>query len=367
MKVVVDVSTVFISTLLVLFGMVLWCGPASGVTQYTVTKLGTLGGSFGVANAINASGQVVGEAQTAGGESHAFLWEAGVMYDLGTLGGSESVAFGINDSGKVVGWAETGDWDPTFLDFYSHAFLWEGGPMQDLDFGGYSSLASDINESGHVVGSLGGYAYSWTSGMLGDLGGGYGQAWAVNELGDVVGAADTATWETHAFVWVDANDDGMPDPGETRDLGTLGGTSSFAYGINDSGQVVGEAQTAGGDTHAFLWQDDVMWDLGTVSGTGNTWALDVNSSGHVVGGGQTGAFLWMDGEMYDLNSLIAGDAGCFLAEARGINDAGQIVGFGAGGGSNFVAFLLTPVIAEPSVVGLVGLAFLVVVRRPRRR
>ena len=49
--------------------------------------LGTLGGVFSSASAINANGQVVGGSQTADGTYHAFSWTAaGGMVDLGTLG-----------------------------------------------------------------------------------------------------------------------------------------------------------------------------------------------------------------------------------------------------------------------------------------
>ena len=65
------------------------------------------------------------------------------------------------------------------------------------------------------------------------------------------------------------------------DLGTLGGASSSAYGINDSGQVVGQADTPGGQHHAFLYNGGKMIDLGTLGGA-NSSAHDINDSGQIV-------------------------------------------------------------------------------------
>src|SRR2546427_12260899 len=66
--------------------------------------LGTLGGVFSSASAINANGQVVGGSQTADGTYHAFSWTAaGGMVDLGTLSGSSSDAIAIYGSGRGVG------------------------------------------------------------------------------------------------------------------------------------------------------------------------------------------------------------------------------------------------------------------------
>ena len=79
-----------LSLLTVVVGLL--AGSASSATSVTIVDLGTLGGTRSYANAVNDSGQVVGESTTAGDAStHAFSWtQAGGMVDLGTLGGSSS-------------------------------------------------------------------------------------------------------------------------------------------------------------------------------------------------------------------------------------------------------------------------------------
>jgi probable HAF family extracellular repeat protein len=66
------------------------------------------------------------------------------------------------------------------------------------------------------------------------------------------------------------------------DLGTLGGSYSAAWGINDSGQVIGNGLTSGGDTHAFLYSGGVMADLGTLGGNISA-ASGINASGQSWG------------------------------------------------------------------------------------
>ena len=62
-------------------------------------------------------------------------------------------------------------------------------------------------------------------------------------------------------------------------------TDSYAFGINDAGQVVGRSFTAGGAHHAFITGPDGMGmrDLGTLGGTDYSDADGINDAGQVVG------------------------------------------------------------------------------------
>src|SRR6266566_2946406 len=80
--------------------------------------------------------------------------------------------------------------------------------------------------------------------------------------------------------------------------------------INNRGQVVGQSDLPGDTTHhAFLWQNGVMTDLGTLPGIPGSLANGINNKGQVVGfsddfSGNTVALLWQNGVMTDLNTLI---------------------------------------------------------------
>ncbi|MHB8069256.1 MAG: BACON domain-containing protein [Desulfobaccales bacterium] len=151
---------------------------------------------------------------------------------------------------------------------------------------------------------------------LGTLGGTGSRAYAINDSGQIVGGSTTASGQSHAFLY---------SGGVMTDLGTLGGTDSTAYGINDSGQIVGGSSIASNNIHAFLYSGGVMTDLGTLGGTTIS-AYGINNSGQIVGesttaSGQTHAFIYSGGTMTDLGTL--GGTG---SRAYAINDSGQIVG-----------------------------------------
>jgi probable HAF family extracellular repeat protein len=127
----------------------------------TKTDLGTLGGTNSYAYAINAFGQVVGLSDTAGdAATHAILWNGTTKTDLGTLSEaySYSQANAINASGQVVGWvANTISTSRTTR----RATLWNNGSIIDLNTaldtatvsaGWVLSSATGINDNGWIVG-----------------------------------------------------------------------------------------------------------------------------------------------------------------------------------------------------------------------
>lgn len=304
--------------------------PSVVAREITITDLGTLGGSSAHAAAINGLGHVAGQSSTASGTIHGFIWTPeGGMHDLGTLpGGVQSVAGDINDLGQVVGRSnrafqfhpraflgtaaggmiDLGTLGGCCSEAYAinnlghvvgraataagqyHAFLWTAGTgMIDLDASNSAaSVATDINDLGQIVGLNGSRAVLWMpDGHMVDLQalGLDGVPAAMNNAGQIVGVTDTRSG-MRAYLW--------SETGGMTLLGALGGGQSYsaASGINDLGQVVGQAQDALGRWRPFLWTAvRGMIDLGTLGGTWATTNLnlasDINEGGQIAGRSET--------------------------------------------------------------------------------
>jgi probable HAF family extracellular repeat protein len=349
--------------------------PALAAPVYTITDLGSLGGTLTEGTAINARGEVTGYSYTAGNShSRAFLYNGASMRDLGQfyVGNTENTGgFGINARGQVTGYdIDEGSGRRAFLWPIPGAFPWVA--MQNIGtLGttalraiGYDSWGQGINDSGEVTGystatydgPLHAFLYDGASMHdLGTPGGTTSYGYGINASGKVTGnAATNGDSATHAFLY---------DGASMQDLGTLGGTDSFGRAINASGKVTGFSRITGSyDLHAFLYDGASMQDLGTLGGT-DSYGYGINASGEVVGWSDTdlkggyAAFLYDDGAMYDLNDLISPTDPLYgsihFTGAAGINDLGQIVANTA-----TRAFLLTPSIPEPSTWALLVTGFL---------
>jgi probable HAF family extracellular repeat protein len=365
-----------------------------GQARYNVVSLGVpLGGTTSGTAAINNLGWVAGASNLTGDATeHAELWLYGYPLDLGTLGGPNSAVLwpGLNLWGAAVGISDTSDTDPLNEGWSCGAFLpashaghiclgftwqWGVGMTKLPTLGGNNGFATSVNDFGQVVGwaentvhdptcvypqVLQFEAVVWgpSPGQIKQLpnypGDPDGAATGINDKGQVVGISGICQnavgnqSATHALLWQN---------GTVIDLGNLGGVAwNTPMAINNQGQIVGFSDLKGDqgganpNFHAFLWtKERGIKDLGTLPGDAISEALGINDQGQVVGvsygAGFTNprAFIWRDGVMTDLNTLIPSNSSLYLQVGQEINDLGEIVGDATdqSSGKN-PAFLLVP-------------------------
>jgi probable HAF family extracellular repeat protein len=301
--------------------------------RWTIAEIGAFGSTGSSANAINNRGQVVGASNKAiaghiAEVSRCFIWESGAMQDIGTPSFDTCQAFGITDRGTVVAWTGYGD----------QAWLWKDGQWTYAAPG----IPLAINRFDAIVGSYwngagyrGYYARDGVLAAIGTLGGNGSNASSLNDKGFVVGSAsvDDARGVSHAFVWKD---------GVMTDLGTLPGKEdSHATDINNNGVIVGYSTTTWVDRTAFI--ADVKGGMrALLRSSGWSHPTAINDRGAVVGLANDRGFLYDDGTLLYLDSIPqARSAGWTNLAPLDINDRGWIVGTGSHNGQRR-SFVLIP-------------------------
>ena len=313
--------------------------------HYKLIDIGTLGGPNSFFNIcgytckiINSQGTAIAQADTSIPDpfsmvgfdflvNHPVQLRNGILTDLGALPGTNSsLVSWINSLGWSAGLSENGITDPLTGFPETTAVLWKDGKIIDLGtLGGNASGAAAVNNQGQVVG-----------GALNGIPDLFPSTFTTGFIFETYGFYffPVAT-QSHAFLWQN---------GKMTDLGTLGGPNSVAWFVNELGQVAGQSTidsipspTTGVPTvDPFFWDHGKMVDVGNLGGT-FSFVAGLNNRGQLTGtmnlpGDSTyHAFFWDRGVLTDIATL-GGDCG----NANTINAAGEVVGWACNQGNQAV-------------------------------
>ncbi len=366
---------------------------AFAAVEYSITDLGTIyNGDRSIAYGISENGLIVGNSRGrvptgAGSDARSSTLGARFYNDatkyvaniggLGYSGGHGStVANSVNNNGLAAGYSPVFDLSGSrkYQAFVHHN---KTGYMQNIGTlgNGAESRANGINNHGQVVGWSNtkadgsdnvAFIYDASTNVMSEiqgltLGGSRSFAFDINDKGNIVGTATTANGSANAFLYNSTDQ-------STTNLGSLDNSGfSEARAINEDGDVVGFSLDSNNLYTAFFYDSgsQSMQSLGSMGG--DSTAYDVNASNVVVGQARDAnnvrhAFVAKNGQMQDLYSLLSpADQAMWkdLSGAFGINDDGKIVGYGNfwtdkdNGRSQRMAFSLTTV-PVPAAIFFMG-------------
>ncbi len=335
-----------------------------GAPQYQIFDIGVVqtGDSASQGFGASAGGVAVGRSLRTGG-AQAFSWtQSGGRVALPNLAGRAfAVANAANDNGVVVGTGATTAFGSGRL-----PLIWNNGVVSQLPLpaGETQGDANDVNSAGVAVGSInaGSLQRAAVFTTLGATvitqttagGSFFTTAFGINDSGRVVGTGiDPANAARNVGMVYDVG------AATATEVGALpGANGALAFGVSNSGFVTGSSMMNQGSGLPFRWSQAggmvaVPLPTGTTQGSGRA----VNSNGWVVGTASSAfaiPFLWNGTTTYRLADLIPAGTGWDLStntssSALGISDSGVIVGTGVlNGAVRAYAMVPLPTLVTPT-------------------
>ena len=332
------------------------------VPQYQIYDIGVVQGGdtasqgFGVSRA----GIAVGRSFQANG-TQAFTWtlKGGIVGLPNLAGRSYCVSNSANDDGVVVGTAATTAFGSGRL-----PVIWQNGVVSQLPLPVGETLgdANSVNSANVAVGSVDsgsnqrGAIYSGGSATIITQttanGSFFLTAFGINDSDRIVGQGiDPGNAARNVGIVYDIGQN------LAFEVGALPGMNgALAFGVSNTGYVVGSSMFDQGSGLAFIWSDQGgMVAIPLATGTSEGSARAVNSAGWVVGDDSSAfsiPFLYDGTTTYRLADLIPPNSGWDLSmntssSALGISEDSVIVGTGVHNGETH-AYAMIPVIGTPT-------------------
>jgi hypothetical protein len=335
--------------------------PTGGTPQYQIYDIGVVQvGDDSQGLGVSPAGIAVGRSLGATG-SEAFTWTVGGgLVPLPNLAGrGYCVSNSANDNGIVVGTGAT-----TFFGSDRLPLIWQNGVVSQLPLPAGQTLgdANSVNASGVAVGSVNagsdqrGVIYSGgTATIITQTtanGSFFLTAFGINDSGRIVGQGiDPQNAARNVGIVYDIGQN------MAFEVGALpGNNGALAFGVSNNGYVVGSSMQNQGSGLPFVWSEtNGMVAIPLAAATSQGQAEGVNSLGWVVGtdGGLFAVpFLYDGTNTYRLQDLIPANSGWDLSmntssSAQGISEDGVVVGTGVHNGETH-AYAMVLVTATPT-------------------